>query len=223
MREAFAPLVTGLFGNQVNLADLAKTWSVDWAPIAPGITGLFDAVAAGVQEQIETDPEASLEVAEVVELSLQEIDRMPPSEARKLDPIAVIGVILAIFFWFHGLHMAQGVEQMIEDSVDVTRDEGAATREHIDSLESTLQALVNLALASPSLTETVLETHSLSRDLHLRLGPSASSSSLRVFTAGTRVQSLLHASGWTQVALHDDVSDSVYVGWMFGRYLRRLD
>ena len=187
----------------------------------PSIEILF----AGVVKRLEDLPgpaigDATVNMADVVEASSQELAMLPPQEIMRLSPVSYVGILLTIIFGMLSLYG----DQMSKHELGAIRsrlEETAVLQEtQLSEISAVIDQLVSETLNSGGAEHRITPSHTLTRSLHLRLGPSTGAGSVGTFPAGTRVEIVSRVDGWANVLLREERTGRLLVGWMYGRYLR---
>ena len=200
-----------------SVTSFAEQARLSLATKGPLLTGLFDDVSTSLRHRLEAEPDTEIQLAQVVELSSQHISELAAEEVASLDLMQLLNLMLTLFFALLLSHRTDSLVQDGFDDVEVLVHEGQT------EILAVLEELVSASTVEHALPEGVEETHFLSRDLHLRAGPTGESESLHAFSVGTHVQGLWQIGGWMQVAVQVPSADGPLIGWMYARYLRPLE
>ena len=211
--------VTGLFGKPIDLAVLAENDRLARVLAQTGTEGLFRSIARRIQEDAGEQTDGKIALSDVLELSAEEVAALPDIAARRFDPITVLSLILTIIFGLWTLRMAKGTDQRVQSVQEDVEVHRAQSEAQIDSLQTLVQELVASSLALCPIDAVVTPTHSSTRRVHLRSRPSAASSSLGVFPAGTPVQVVGHPEAWARVVVERADATGISIGWIYARYL----
>ncbi len=107
-----------------------------------------------------------------------------------------------------------------------TAREGRIT-EHVEGEVGALGETMGAAIAALVVAEDAgdplwVPTHFLTRDLHLRHGPSTTEPSLRILPTNSLLEVVELEAGWIRVRSFDWAEVSTVEGWVYGRYVREL-
>lgn len=186
-----------------------------WSFAAPGVLDVVDEVMQEVQRRSSADVAEDIHLDDIVNISSRAVAARADSEGYRPDPLAILSIILTVFFGLLTWRSNDVSTTMVTTAVR----EGNAS---IDSLAAAIQSLVTASLGEAAIHTDLPVTHRTSRRLHLRVAPSVDAKSLRVLDPGTEIVVLLAAGAWFEVAFREDGDDALLIGWIYGRYLRPL-